>query len=571
MADLVKIFYDVGKAYADDVYEIYNQIDSNKIDKVVVIDIEDYSVELYDRDAIADRFFLCKIFSNAGYIYPFILISPKKNKRDKTIKSLEKTLKNMKLFLDEDDKNKLNDIENQIDFKQIENLLEPYRKEKNHYVGLAYKGKSFNELFPQVAINYIQNVCKTDIQTNGDCYIAGSSYIGYDAGLNFCSVNDLPEKIQKATKYRLLPLSKEAACIVKLGFKKIFDKNIFRFSLFGLSYYLLPTLFIENKRVFFDKLEEIAKEDDATIQEKYNLEKKLNRLVKKLEESYLSQKVLLSFLFAKKSNNAIDLYQIIEDVAPSRISKANQLMGEFQVQPKASRFVKKRDYDKKMLYIRDYIEDGLLLAKLIFGKEKITHPEVIEDIIAKKILFGSVANQEKHDFSLVISGYYADDVDFSKHQRFVDFLAALGVLGFDGRNYIYVEEEMESFSNIAKKKFEEVELLRKPRARELYALGALAQLVMKWQYAQGSESLAKYLDSIGAVTMQNADRVFRKVYEGARKYGVGGKEYEDLLQLYVDTKEGVKNEDTISIDQANIAFVMGSVDYKKYKEQKGEE
>ena len=246
-------------------------------------------------------------------------------------------------------------------------------------------------------------------------------------------------------------------------------------------------------------------------------------------------------------------------------------MGEFQVQPKASRFVKKSEYDRKMLYIRDYIEDGLLLAKLVFAKENIPHPEVIEGIIAKKILFGSVANQEKRDFSLVVSGYFADDVDFSKHQRFVDFLSALGVLGFDGRNYIYVEEEMESFSNIAKKKFEEVELLRKPRARELYALGALTQLVMKWQYAQGSESLAKYLDSIGAVTMQNADRVFRKVYEGARKYGVGGKEYEDLLQLYVDAKEAVKNEDTISIDQANIAFVMGSVDYKKYKEQKGEE
>jgi len=360
---------------------------------------------------------------------------------------------------------------------------------------------------------------------------------------------------------------------VKQGFEKIFEENIFRFSLFGLSYYLLPTLFMENKRVFFDKLEEIAKEDDATIQEKYNLEKRLNRLIKKLEESDLSQKVLLSFLFAKKSNNAIDLYQMIEDVAPSRIARAKELMRDFHIEPKASRFVKKRDYDKEALYIRDYIEDGLLLAKLIFAKEKIAHPEVIDGIIAKKILFGSNApNQEKRGFSQVVLGYFADDVDFSKHQRFIDFLGALGVLGFEGENYIYVEENaMESFSDLAKKKFTEVALLRKPRARELYALGALAQLVMKWQYAQGSESLAKYLDSIGAVTMQNADRVFRKVYEAARKYGVGGKEYDDVLQLYVDAREAVKNEDTISIDQANIVFVMGSVDYKKYKEQKGEE
>ena len=566
MADLVKIFYDVGKAYADEALYNYNQTHSKRIDKIVTIDLDkEYEAKVYDRDAIVDRFFLRVTSSNGGNLYPFLYLS------EKSIDGMKKAFNNMRRFLEEDKKRELQKIEEQIDYERVQEAIAPYMNEKNCYVGLLYQGKTFNELFPQVATNYIQNVCKSDIEVDGDCYIVGSSRIGYDARLNFCSVNELPAKLQKATKFRLLPLSQEAACLVKQGFEKIFEENIFRFSLFGLSYYLLPTLFMENKRVFFDKLEEIAKEDDATIQEKYNLEKKLNRLVKKLEESDLAQKVLLSFLFAKKSNNAIDLYQMIEDVAPSRISKANQLMGEFQVQPKASRFVKKSEYDRKMLYIRDYIEDGLLLAKLIFGKEKITHPEVIEGIIAKKILFGSVANQEKRDFSLVVSGYFADDVDFSKHQRFVDFLAALGVLGFDGRNYIYVEEEMESFSNIAKKKFEEVELLRKPRARELYALGALAQLVMKWQYAQGSESLAKYLDSIGAVTMQNADRVFRKVYEGARKYGVGGKEYEDLLQLYVDAKEAVKNEDTISIDQANIAFVMGSVDYKKYKEQKGEE
>ncbi len=566
MADLVKIFYDVGKAYADEALYNYNQTHSKRIDKIVTIDMDkEYEAKVYDRDAIVDRFFLRVTSSNGGNLYPFLYLS------EKSVDGIKKAFNNMRRFLEEEKKRELQKIEEQIDYERVQEAIAPYMNEKNYYVGLLYQGKTFNELFSQVATNYIQNVCKSDIEVDGDCYIVGLSRIGYDAKLNFCSVNELPAKLQKATKFRLLPLSQEAACLVKQGFEKIFEENIFRFSLFGLNYYLLPTLFMENKRLFFDKLQEVAQEDSATLKEKYILERKLERLVKKLEESDLAQKVLLSFLFAKKSNNAVDLYQMIEDVAPSRISKANQLMGEFQVQPKASRFVKKSEYDRKMLYIRDYIEDGLLLAKLVFAKEKITHPEVIDGIIAKKILFGSVANQEKRNFSLVVSGYFADDVDFSKHQRFVDFLAALGVLGFDGRNYIYVEEEMESFSNIAKKKFEEVELLRKLRARELYALGALTQLVMKWQYAQGSESLAKYLDSIGAVTMQNADRVFRKVYEGARKYGVGGKEYEDLLQLYVDAKEAVKNEDTISIDQANIAFVMGSVDYKKYKEQKGEE
>ncbi|HIP59855.1 MAG TPA: hypothetical protein EYH01_05440 [Campylobacterales bacterium] len=71
--------------------------------------------------------------------------------------------------------------------------------------------------------------------------------------------------------------------------------------------------------------------------------------------------------------------------------------------------------------------------------------------------------------------------------------------------------------------------------------------------------------------MQNVDRVFRKVYEASRKYGMGGKDYDDLMNLYVKAKEAVKKEDVISIDQANIAFVMGSIDFKNYKDSKKEE
>jgi len=572
MADLVKIFYEVGKAYKDEVYDNYNQIHSKNIEKIVTVDIanSDYQPIVYDRDVMVHRFFLRVTSSNGGNLYPFLFLS------DKVIDGVKKAFKNMGKYLDKDNKKRVKEIEEKIDYRKLEENISPYIGEKNIYLGLLYEDKTFNEYFPVIVDNYIQNVCKGDIELKANCYIDGEAVIGFDAGLNFCSVNELPTALRKVTKYRLLPLSKEAACLVKQGFQKVFEEQIFRFYLFGHSYYLVPTLFIENKRAFFEKLEESAKDFDQTVKEKYILERRLERLVKSLDGEKMSQKVLFSFLFADKNNNAIDLYQMIEDVAPSRITTARALMKDYSIESaNYSRFTKKVDYKEDDVYIRDYIDDSLFLAKLIFGKESIPHSLKLESMIAKKILFGfNGLNCEKREFSKVLGGYFKDDTNFEKHQRFINFLESLGVLAFGGKNLIDMEVMMEDvgrFSEIAEQKFAEVELLKKLKAREFYALGTLAQFVMNWQYANGSDALAKYLDGIGSITMQNVDRVFRKVYEASRKYGMGGKDYDDLMNLYVKAKEAVKKEDVISIDQANIAFVMGSIDFKNYKDSKKEE
>jgi len=571
MADLVKIFYEVGKAYKDEVYKNYNQIHSKNIEKIVVVDIanSDYQPIVYDRDAIVHRFFLRVTSPNGGNLFPFLFLS------NKVIDGIKKTFKNMQKYLSNDNKKIVKEIEKRVNYEKLEKNITPYIKEKNIYLGLLYEGKTFNEYFVDLIDNYIQNVCKGDIKLKANCYINGEAVIGFDASLNFCSVNELPTPLRKVTKYRLLPLSQEVACLVKQGFQKVFEEQIFRFFLFGHSYYLLPTLFIENKRIFFEKLEKSAKDFDQTIKEKYTLERRLEHIVKSLEGENISQKVLFSFLFADKNNNAINLYQMIEDVAPSRIATARALMKDYFIEStNYSRFIKKADYKKDDIYIRDYIDDSLFLAKLIFGKESISHSSKLESIIAKKILFGfNGLNCEKREFSKVLGGYFKDDTNFEKHQRFINFLESLGVLAFDGENLIYMEvamEDIEQFSKIAEQKFAKVELLKKLKAREFYALGALAQFVMNWQYANDSDAFAKYLDSIGSITMQNVDRVFRKVYEASRKYSMGGKDYDDLMNLYVKTKEAVRKEDVISIDQANIAFVMGSVDFKSYKDNKKE-
>jgi hypothetical protein len=240
-----------------------------------------------------------------------------------------------------------------------------------------------------------------------------------------------------------------------------------------------------------------------------------------------------------------------------------------------SRYIKKLDYQNNALYIRDYIEDSLLLAKFIFEKEKIYNKEKLFELIGNKIFFGNnQKNPVKREFSLILNGYFVADTEFEKHQRFIDFLSSLNALSFEAKNLVYGGGEMSevgSFVELMDSKFDGVELLATPRAREFYIAGALARFVISWQHGEGSDAVEKYINSIGSVNMQNIERVFRKIHDGAKKYNMYGNELDMLLSKYSEIKSTIKSSDNISIDRANIAFVMGSIDYKNYRSKsKGE-
>ncbi|MCF6201305.1 MAG: TM1802 family CRISPR-associated protein, partial [Hydrogenimonas sp.] len=243
MADLVKIFYEVGKVFENEGIENYNQIYYRGIKKIVTIELTDknYKPEEYDSNRIVHRFFLRVTSSRGGNLYPFLFLN---GNIDSGIKN---SFKNMYKYIDDENRKVLKSIESIIDYKKLKEVLKNYinknKKEKNIYLGVIYDGKTFNELFPDIAYSYAEKVCNGETEKNLECYIDGNSRIGYDPKLNFCSIDDLPNNLKKNTKYRLLPLSKEAACLVKQGFERIFERQIFRFYLFGHSYYLLPTLF----------------------------------------------------------------------------------------------------------------------------------------------------------------------------------------------------------------------------------------------------------------------------------------------------------------------------------------
>jgi hypothetical protein len=285
-------------------------------------------------------------------------------------------------------------------------------------------------------------------------------------------------------------------------------------------------------------------------------------------EAKLHEKVLFSFLFANKNNNAIELFELIEDVAPTRIKKAYDLMKKMKIDEGVGK-------EEGVLYLRSFIADRLLLAKLVFGSEKVSDKKTLVTWVARWLLYGSnFKNARPMAFASEVLAF-ASESHFELAQRFVDFLRSLEALSFEMGDYFFSKEmkmEQESFKEYAYQKFKMVELLaQKPRAREFYLLGALARYVMDWQYVNGAESLKKYLDSIGSVNMANKDRVFRKITEGAKKYGVGSLLYDELLELYVKVVEELNSKDTISMDEANVAFVMGAVDLKEWKKTKGVE
>lgn len=573
MGDIVQTFAQIGEVYQNEALDNYNQIHSKTIQKIVTFDVSNHESTEYDADTIAHRLFLRVTSPNGGNLFPFLYIS------DKLDDGLKKAFGNMKKYANEEEKEQIELMENTLNDEALKQVLEQRQNAPNSYLALMHEGQSFNELFPQIALRYIASSCEGEVKKPGDCFMGNSNGdIGFDAGLNFCSVNELPAKIQKSTKHRLLPLSNENAMLVRQGFEKVFNANAFRFRIFGLSYYLLPSVFSQRKKAFFDALTKASEEINSKISQKVRLEKRLVYLVEMLEEDGMDASVLLTFLFAEKNNNEIKLYQSIEDVAPSRITKADALMAQYEINAtNLSRYIKKTEYEKQSVYIRDYVENPLVLAKFIFGKEFLSSKEKLYAMIYSKMMLGNTQkNNPKREFSKIVNGYFVEDVDFEKHQRLCDFLSDLGVLSFGSHQLLDggAMEKYENFEALMRYKFENVELLRSLRAQEFYIVGAMARFVMRWQYSKESETVAKYLDSIGSVSTQNIERVFRKVVDGAKKYSMHGAEWTALLEAYSEVKSKETSDMSLSIDKANIAFVMGSVDFntmKPKKETKGEE
>jgi len=579
MTDIVKFFYEYGKFYQKDLENSFNQIGEKKIDNVLVVDIPSYKYDIYDLPVVRDRLFLYVISSNSGNLFPFVIIADKTFDRQEKgkIKSggLTKSISNMEKYIEDDDINHFREIKDLIDFERIKEIVVGIQKEKRkqYYLALSHNGKFFNELYGYIVSEFF-NSKKDFVPSEGVCFIENKKEkIGFDAGLNFCSVNEMPSSIGKAIKPRLLSLSSNAGELVKLGFNKAFTELNFR--LMGMPYVLITTIFGEDniKQEVFETIKYSKKIDKgkSALEERKLIEDDLELILKKLGKNY-EESILFSFLFYNKNNREIVLYQTIEDVAPSRIRKAAEFLDNFDIDiSNLSKYYKRvfRDNNPKLISLRDYVSDRLIIANLLFGKVTL-NPNFILHSIATKILMGNNQKDEnRREFSKVISGYYKNDTDFLRHQRVIDFLSLIGAcksifLGGERMDFNSLEELVDW-------KFNNVDLMKGSSvAKEFYLLGMLAQLVIKFQKRTNANndfksSLENYINTIGLANMSNRHRIFSKITDGAKKYTVYGNDWDYLLSQYSNVKSIEKLDEKITVDVANILFAMGSIDYKNLK------
>lgn len=585
MADIIKIFYTYGKYFENDLLDNFNQINAKKIDQVLHIELTNYEASLVDLDTLKNRLVLYITSTAGGNLFPFLFLSEKvfdlENKGKIKKGGIVKSFENMKKYLDKDTQIELEAIFAAIDFDKLKEIVARIEADRTnskdaYYLALSYQNQFFNEKYPSIFPKMIE-IKGSDINLDGHCYIDGQvKKIGFDAGLNFCSTNEMSDAMAKVLKPKLLPLSNDVGRFVKLGFEKIFKD--FQFKLFGLNYILLPTVF--DKNIFHDVFDEINRSKqidhgDAAINERVLLEQDLEELVEELDKKHLTNELLFTMLFYGGQNNEIIVSHTIEDIVPTRVAIAKKLMKEYEIEAsKLSKYEKKsvKEQHPELIYIRDYINDRLFLAKLLFGKEKIDR-EKLYSILFHKIIFGNNIEHEKREFAKVLNGYYKDDTDFKKHQKLLKFLSdeklAMG-------DYIELGGDMqfENVQALVAWKYENVEILKTQSQREFYIVGMLCRLVIAWQKSKNdnNSSLESYLNTIGTVNSLNIEGVYRKVIDGAGKYSIYGHNYDYLLTLYSEIKSLQKGE-KVSNDKANILFVMGYTDYKNLPktEKKGDD
>lgn len=581
MADVIKIFHDVGSAYGSDPKTIYNELSRKRIDEILLyhIDTNESDEYIQPNSTKAKPLILRIVANNIGNLYPFLAIAPT------TLDGIPKAFNNMREFLNDEEKVQLDQMQSSLQMSKIKEALDRHQKEadkdKVYYLALLYKNRYFNEYFPQVFERYIRKINAEDSFSGkpGECFIQGENRIGYDAQLNFCSTNEMSKGMESALKYRLLPLGKEGGKYVRMGFEKVFKSRAFLFKLFGMPYMLLPSVFAEEKKPFFDEVIEKSQNRDqgeSAVRERAILDEELQEIAEEFED----KPVLLTLLFFDTDGkNKLDLTHTIEDVIPSRIStiaKKLSMDGQYSIESGTlSKYVKKTDKKENTIYIRDYIDDPLLLAKLYFGKEQL-NPEFVYRTIFNKIMYGNNRDKEKRPFSDILNGYYKQDVSFELHQKYIEFLSDSDVAILKQPISLQGGSVTDNLEQWVHDKLNNVPVLRDANHREryFYLCGVLATLVIFTQKRVNKEkgnssSLENDLNTIGLVSQNNIERVFNTIRKGAQKYWKDvfkffQQDYNVLEELCSETFGAITKEEKVSQEKANILFVMGSANFRKY-------
>ncbi|MBD3795511.1 MAG: CRISPR-associated protein [Epsilonproteobacteria bacterium] len=589
MGDIITTFAKIGNHYLEDEKRVKNKAYEYGTIKVCLFDIETKTLEpsfnIPKEDLIIARF---GVGANSGNLFPNVPLTLKEvNKNyDKFIRGVLKAIKNLLSNFSEAEIEK-SDILKQLvamdepffaDSMEKIQSFEEYKKVKEEkgkvatYFALSFQQRPISSYFKTVFDNYLDSSSEATIY--GYDILSNKQGVGGDANLAFCSVNELPTKLQ-SIKPRLLPLSFESAKRIKIGFDAM-DKMLSH-NFYGLKMAILPTLLESDESLYSEVLTILEEAEKGKISEIEESETNINEYLEEVAKNEKGLPVLNTILFYNKNNAAVDVLLQIDDVLPSYISHISDKMGYYNI--KAFKNKDEKSPNEETIYMHTLFEDRLEIMNTLLSGIKIDKDALIHKF-AQLIYWGTMNKSYAYpvEWSSYFNGYY--------HNRSIEaikrYLAFFNETHKLKENFILQEEiKLEDKKDKTKSieiLIEKSEFLDNEVLKSAYLLGMLSSALMNWQYGvSGNSSYAKWLNNSGAINKESLDRIWKKAEETIRKLnstsGSGNATVNEIKELVIaSTQKAFIYNGIVKSSYVSLAFAMGGSDYTKYiKEPKKEE
>ncbi|MBD3807317.1 MAG: CRISPR-associated protein [Epsilonproteobacteria bacterium] len=589
MGDIITTFAKIGNHYLEDEKRVKNKAYEYGTIKVCLFDIETKTLEpsfnIPKEDLIITRF---GVGANSGNLFPNVPLTLKEvNKNyDKFIRGVLKAIKNLLSNFSEAEIEK-SDILKQLvamdepffaDSMEKIQSFEEYKKVKEEkgkvatYFALSFQQRPISSYFKTVFDNYLDSSSEATIY--GYDILSNKQGVGGDANLAFCSVNELPTKLQ-SIKPRLLPLSFESAKRIKIGFDAM-DKMLSH-NFYGLKMAILPTLLESDESLYSGVLTILEEAEKGKISEIEESETNINEYLEEVAKNEKGLPVLNTILFYNKNNAAVDVLLQIDDVLPSYISHISDKMGYYNI--KAFKNKDEKSPNEETIYMHTLFEDRLEIMNTLLSGIKIDKDVLIHKF-AQLIYWGTMNKSYAYpvEWSSYFNGYY--------HNRSIEaikrYLAFFNETHKLKENFILQEEiKLEDKKDKTKSieiLIEKSEFLDNEVLKSAYLLGMLSSALMNWQYGvSGNSSYAKWLNNSGAINKESLDRIWKKAEETIRKLnstsGSGNATVNEIKELVIaSTQKAFIYNGIVKSSYVSLAFAMGGSDYTKYiKEPKKEE
>jgi len=591
MGDIIKILSTIGKYYLEDEKRVKNKAYEYTKIKVYLFDIETKQIEPFrtikNEDLIITRF---GVGANSGNLFPNMFFEPKNVKKefDKFVRGVLKANKNLLSYFNKEEieENKILKILTTIDdsfFKdnKMEEIqsLSKYEKVKGEkgkfttYFALSYKDKPISFYFKDI---YEKHLNKSDIKTvYGYDIITNKNGVGGDANLAFCSVNELPKKLQ-SIKPHLLPLNFMSAKKVKIGFDAT-DKMLSH-NFYGLKMAIMPTILSENESIYNEVFDILEKSSKGEIHEIEESETYINEYLEDIATKEKGLPVLNTILFYNKNNSAIDVLLQIDDVLPSYISYISDRMGFFNIKAFKD---KDRVDSEETIYIQKIIDNRLDIMNSLLSAKKIGKDTLI-DKFATLIYWGNSNRKYASavDWEKYFNSYYKDRT-IDVINRYAMFFNEIKKVKepFILRKEIDLEEILDNNSLKIKQKNREINIdnafnrstfiQQNEVLKTAYWLGMLSHALINWQKGvnqSNNSSYGKWLNGSGVINENSLDRIWQKSEEAFRKISSTARGGNHIVSYIMEKVIKYMPKMKMSKDRAkgsevSLAFAMGGSDY----------